>query len=193
MSTLAKIGTVIVCVGLLVWLGFVFDIRRGDFVLIPPLTFADCVLEGTVSATLPIACTASTGGTFVEPVTNETALLDLIRLTSPRPEMRIKSPVIVEGFARGSWFSEGLFSVQLTDSRGVVIASAPAYAQAEWMTDAFVPFRAELVYPRKEKGVGRLILKKENPSGDKERDQSLTMLLHFLGKYTDVTATSTIQ
>lgn len=191
MSVSIKVSIAILCGVLLVWLGFVFDVRRGSDTVTSPLTFSDCLVDGVTTNTVPVVCTTPDGEIFMEPVTNETELVDLIRLTSPRPEMRIKSPVIVEGFARGTWFFEGSFPVELIDSRGVVIASAPAYAQAEWMTETFVPFRAELKYTQKEKGVGRLVLKKENPSGDLTHEQSLTMLLHFLGKYTDTTATTT--
>jgi hypothetical protein len=192
MSFVGKICAVGLGVLVLVWAALVIDVGRTDISPTPVFTFDACLTSsGTVSETLPKVCTTSDARRFTEPRTNEESLVDVIRVTTPRPDMRIKNPLVVEGFARGTWFFEGSFPVSLTDEHGVVIASGPAYAQTEWMTSNFVPFRAELIFPKKEVGVGRLLLKKDNPSGDTTKDQSLTMLLHFLGKYTESVATTT--
>lgn len=191
MSIWGKITGIVICIGVGVWALFVLDIGRTSDSIAPILTYEKCVSLGTVSDALPKICTTPDGRVFTEPETNEEALIDIIRLTTPRPTMRIRSPLVIEGFARGGWFFEGTFRVKLLDSHGKVIASAPAYAQTEWTTPDFVPFRAELTFSGKPNGVGKLVLEKDNPSGDPERDQSLTMLLHFLGKYTESVSTTT--
>ncbi|MEN9614315.1 MAG: hypothetical protein RLZZ347_622 [Candidatus Parcubacteria bacterium] len=185
-----RVVLVVVCVGVIVWGAFVLDFGHTDTLTTPALTFDACVTSsGQVSDIFPRTCTTSDGQVLTESITNETSLIDTIRITTPRPEMRIKSPLVVEGFARGTWFFEGSFPVKLLDTHGKVLATVPAYAQKEWMTSDFVPFRAELTFTQKQSGVGKLILQKDNPSGDASKDQSLTMLVHFLGKYSESSAT----
>ncbi|KKW44760.1 MAG: hypothetical protein UY95_C0018G0005 [Parcubacteria group bacterium GW2011_GWA2_56_7] len=97
----------------------------------------------------------------------------LIRLTNPRPNERISSPLLITGEARGYWFFEATFPVVLTNWDGLIIAQGYATALDEWMTEDFVPFSATLdfdpnqVYPR-----GALILQKSNPSGLPEHDDA---------------------
>jgi cyclophilin family peptidyl-prolyl cis-trans isomerase len=101
---------------------------------------------------------------------------DLIRVTNIFADDPIESPLTVLGEARGNWYFEASFPVQLLDSKGNVIATAVAQAQEEWMTTEFVPFKAVLTFnPVRGSTNGTLVLQKDNPSGLPENDDQLTI------------------
>lgn len=111
---------------------------------------------------------------------------DLIVLATPVPLQTITSPLQISGEARGYWFFEGDFPVVLTDWDGLIIAEGFATAQGEWMTEAFVPFTAELEFisPYMVDGPefmqrGSLILQRDNPSGLPENDDALEITVRF--------------
>jgi hypothetical protein len=111
---------------------------------------------------------------------------DLIRVTSPMPNDTITSPLTVKGEARGTWFFEASFPVILEDSNGSVIGQIPAHADGDWMTENFVPFTATIEFktPTTTAGAqnnGTLVLKKDNPSGMPEKDDSLEIPVNFGG------------
>jgi len=102
----------------------------------------------------------------------------LIRVTNPLKNATIKSPLIVTGEARGTWYFEASFPVVLVDWDGKIIAEGIAMAQDEWMTENLVPFRAELFFKTSDisgnySNRGTLILKKDNPSGLSQFDRAL--------------------
>ena len=72
---------------------------------------------------------------------------DLIVLDSPKPNEVITSPLIITGKARGPWYFEASFPLKLLDADRKEIARGMARAQSDWMTEDFVPFKAELVFP----------------------------------------------
>lgn len=107
---------------------------------------------------------------------------DLIRLDYPTSEESISSPLIIKGEARGYWFFEASFPVILTDLDGEIIAQGFAEAKDDWMTDEFVPFEASLEFTIDEDtdiDKGLLILKKDNPSGLPENDDSFEVSVTF--------------
>lgn len=80
----------------------------------------------------------------------------------------IASPLVLKGAARGTWFFEGSFPVDVVDGEGVVLGTGIATAQGEWMTTEYVPFTAQVSFtrpssPHHMKGI--LILRRDNPSG----------------------------
>ncbi len=83
---------------------------------------------------------------YVENIGNELEKIDLIRITSPRPNQKIESPLTIKGEARGVWFFEGSFPLFLADWDGKIIAQYYASAKSEWMTEEFVPFEAVLEF-----------------------------------------------
>lgn len=118
--------------------------------------------------------------TFTENVGNELEKMDLITLTTPRPNQRIQSPLVIKGQARGNWFFEASFPVFLVDWDGRIIAQGIATAKpaegGTWMTTEFVPFEAELEFAIGKDAYsnrGSLILKKDNPSGLPKNDDVL--------------------
>lgn len=103
-----------------------------------------------------------------------------IRLTSPLPNQEITSPITITGQARGGWFFESTFPIMLTDWNGKIVAQGIAEAQGDWMTENFVPFKATINFTKPEyKNNGILILKKDNPSGLPEFDQSIEIPITF--------------
>lgn len=99
---------------------------------------------------------------------------DLIAVEAPMRGSTITSPLYITGEARGSWYFEGSFPVELIGANGAVLAQKPAHAQGDWMTNDYVPFQAELDFalPTTSESA-TLVLKKDNPSGLPQNDAQL--------------------
>jgi len=128
---------------------------------------ASTVNEQPTATTTPIATTTAES-------TNEK-----IKLTKLKINDLVESPLVIDGEARGSWYFEGVFPVELRDAKGKLISSAQAEAISDWMTDNFVPFNAKLTFLLPETATGTLILKKDNPSGLPQNDESMTTMVRF--------------
>lgn len=102
------------------------------------------------------------------------ASADLIRISSPKPGDSVGQTIRVAGEARGPWFFEASFPVQVIDESGTVIGEAPARAEGDSMTNNFVTFTAGIVLTTPYTGSATVILKKDNPSGDPSRDASVS-------------------
>lgn len=138
------------------------------------VSFDECVAAGyPVLESYPSQCKIPNNKTFIENIGNELEKSDLIRVNSPRPNQTIQSPLVIEGEARGNWFFEASFPVQLIDENGEIVAQSNAQAQSDWMTDNFVSFKAKLDFPLSLSGKGTLILKKDNPSGLAQYDEEI--------------------
>ena len=112
----------------------------------------------------------------IKPDDNE----ELIVVVSPLNNDEISSPLSIAGRARGYWFFEGSFPIELRDEYGNVIAAGHASAQGEWMTADFVPFLGTLQFNNYIKGQkGILILMKDNPSGLPENDDQIKIPVIF--------------
>jgi glucose/arabinose dehydrogenase len=104
---------------------------------------------------------------------------ELIRVESPKKNEIVKSPLVIRGEARGKWFFEASFPVKLLDGDGTLLAGGVAEAEAEWMTENLVPFRAELSFASPRGGRGKIVLMRDNPSGLPDGDQSLEIEVRF--------------
>lgn len=104
---------------------------------------------------------------------------EMIRVETPQPGAVIRSPLTVRGEARGPWYFEGDFPLLMRDKDGNILARGVASAEGEWMTTDFVPFVGRLTFTAPEGMLGELILQKDNPSGRRELDDSLTIPVHF--------------
>jgi hypothetical protein len=136
--------------------------------------FEECIAAGLpILESYPRQCRSAAGEMFSEDIGNELEKADLIVIDSPRPNELIKGLVSVSGRARGPWYFEASFPVVLVDENGNELATAIAQAEGEWMTENFVPFKASLNIPDSFNGKAKLILKKDNPSGEPQFDDEL--------------------
>lgn len=103
---------------------------------------------------------------------------DMIRVTDPQPNAVVSSPLTVKGEARGNWYFEASFPVQLLDENGSLIIMLPAQAEGEWMTTEFVPFSVTLNFETDAKA-GTLVLMKDNPSGLPENAAEVRVPVKF--------------
>lgn len=143
-------------------------------------SFDECIAAGNpVMESYPRQCRMKEGKTFREDIGNELEKDDLIRISEPRPNAVIKSPLVVKGMARGSWFFEASFPVKLFDGNGDIIGRGIAQAKGEWMTTEFVLFEAELSFSMPTTTAGTLILSKDNSSGLPENEDALRVPVRF--------------
>lgn len=103
----------------------------------------------------------------------------IIRVIAPKSGQVITSPLLIEGEARGNWYFEASFPVKLIDANENVLDIIPAQAQGEWMTNDFVPFKAQLLFGTPATETGTLIFQKDNASGLPEYDDELRIPVRF--------------
>lgn len=105
---------------------------------------------------------------------NSTA--DLIAVTVPFPESVVGKDFVIIGKARGNWFFEGSFPIDVMDKDGKVLVTGLAHpvGGADWMTTEFVNFKADIKIPESYIGPATLVLKKDNPSGLVEHSASIS-------------------
>ncbi len=107
---------------------------------------------------------------------------DLIVVTYPLPQATVTSPLVVRGKARGNWYFEASFPISLVATDGTVLVETYAQATGDWMTTDYVPFTATLSYTVPATVTDRhgfLILRKDNPSGEPQFDNALTLPVTF--------------
>ena len=107
---------------------------------------------------------------------------NLVVLDTPQPYQEITSPVTITGKARGNWFFEASFPIEIVNWDGLIIGQGIATADGDWMTTEFVPFTATISYSFATDtpyNRGALILKKDNPSGLPEHDDSREIPITF--------------
>lgn len=109
-----------------------------------------------------------------EPIVQRDIILDL-----PQPGEVISSPLTIEGIAKGNWFFEASFPIELTNSDGMIIAETLAQADGDWMTEDYVPFAATLEFEAPQGKNGSLILRKDNPSGLPENEGAYEIAVQF--------------
>jgi len=143
-------------------------------------SFEDCVDAGNpVMESYPRQCRHG-DEVFVEDIGNLVEKTDLIRLGSPRPSQKVKSPLSLEGEARGTWFFEGDFPVQLIKKDGTIVGASFATAESEARNEDFVQFSGRLEFAVERQTKADLILKKDNPSGLPENDDFLRVPIILL-------------
>lgn len=161
----------------------VYALASSGRVLSPPpvvASFEECAAAGyTVMESYPRQCRTPDGRTYAEqiPVSASyvNATVNDIAVEVPFPGAVVGKEFSVVGQARGPWYFEAVFPVEVVAPDGTVLAQAQAQAQSEWMTESFVPFRADLTVPQDFIGPAFLILKRDNPSGLPENDASVTI------------------
>ena len=102
-----------------------------------------------------------------------------IIIESPRVNEVVGSPLVIKGEARGTWFFEGVFPVELLGKAGQTIKVVPATSSEPWMTEDFIPFEAVIEFDPTGQENGTLRLKKDNPSGLPENDMMIGFPVKF--------------
>lgn len=128
------------------------------------------IKHGNPSAPAPVAGCGSVVKNEIEP--------DII-ISSPQRGQTIKSPLSVEGMAKGNWFFEASFPIRLLDDKGNELAAGQAIATSDWMTENLVPFKGEILFEPGTANQGVLILKNDNPSGLPEKEKQTQMPVNF--------------
>lgn len=95
-----------------------------------------------------------------------------VKVVSPTQHAMVPKTFAVKGEARGTWFFEASFPVQVRDPANNLVGQGIAQATADWMTEAFVPFEATVTVPDYA-GPADLVFVKDNPSGLPEHDDSV--------------------
>jgi len=92
----------------------------------------------------------------------------------------IKSPLVLTGEAKGYWFFEASFPVEIIDGNNNLLAQGLAQSHGNWMTEDLIPFTVDnLKFELPLTDTGTLILKKDNPSGLAKNEASLTIPIRF--------------
>lgn len=103
------------------------------------------------------------------------ASADMIRMEVPFPGAVVGKEFRAVGEARGNWYFEASFPLEVLDKDGNRLFQTYATAQGEWMTTQFVPFMSEpIIIPATYIGPATLVLHKDNPSGLPEHDASIS-------------------
>lgn len=125
--------------------------------------------------------TPSTTATTTPAVTlSHPEVANMVVLKTLAAGASIASPLTIEGDARGGWYFEASFPVEIRNAAGEKIAEGPAEAQGEWMTENFVPFKISLTFPEQPTGsMGKVILRNDNASGLPENDRFMEIPVIF--------------
>jgi len=149
-------------------------------------SFDECAASGyPVMESYPAQCRTPDGRTFVEDVENPMGVTPPVtggvEIYQPQPDQFIESPLLIHGYAPGTWFWEGTFSIELQDSFGEVIATTHAsVVGSDWMTEEPVYFEATLEFEAPSVGnEGVIVLHKANPSGLPENDERISTPIKF--------------
>ncbi len=132
------------------------------------------LLLASCSASAPTAVdsgTSSSSDVSSSPAAEATIL-------SPAPDSVVTSPLVVTGRADNSWFFEGSLPVKVVDADGNVLAAEPGQAKTDWMTPGIIEFEAHLEFTTTAR-TGFIVVAKDNPSGDPERDAEIKIPVKF--------------
>lgn len=146
------------------------------------LSFEDCLAAGyPAMESYPRQCKTPDGRTFAEELpapdpTYVNASADLIVVTNPTPGSVVGKPITVMGQARGTWYFEASFPIEVRDASGTIIATGigQPVGGADWMTEEFVPFSSSIQIPASYIGEAVITLMNDNPSGLPENARSVS-------------------
>lgn len=107
-----------------------------------------------------------------------TATPDII-IIAPTNNSAVISPLTIEGMAKGPWYFEAVFPVEITDAQHRSLGKKFVTATKDWMSESLVPFTGELEFQKPTTKTGYLIFKNDNPSGDKKNEKTFEMPIDF--------------
>lgn len=122
----------------------------------------------------PIAVPSPTSSSTLTSLKGEKIIID-----TPLTNAKVISPLIISGQVKGNWSFEASFPIVLMDANGNILSQTPATLSGDWMTNDYVPFEAELTFQTPSTSTGKLILKKDNPSGNPELDDQIEIPIKF--------------
>jgi hypothetical protein len=105
---------------------------------------------------------------------------DIIKIIEPKAGDTINSPAKFSGSARGNWFFEASFPIEILAIDGSVLGQGIAQAAGEWMTENFVDWSASVSFDPKGNTIGIVKFKRDNPSGMPENDMSVEVPVMFI-------------
>lgn len=109
----------------------------------------------------------------------------IIVVDSPTVDSTVTaSPLVIKGKAKGSWFFEATAPVSIVNWDGLIIGEGYIKVDEgyDWMTTEMVPFTGTISYDASQLGAykyGWIIMKKDNPSGEPQFDDSLEFKIFF--------------
>jgi hypothetical protein len=170
----------IVLIAIILLSAVFFTIWRNNKKIAAITNFEECAAAGyPILESYPEQCRTPDGRSFTRDIGNELEKQDLIKVSLPRPNATIKSPVTIQGEARGYWFFEASFPVRIIDSDNKELGRGVAQAKSDWMTENFVPFEVTIQFSAPMTKKGTLILEKDNPSGLQENADQLIIPVNF--------------
>lgn len=145
---------------------------------------------GMSNSASPSETTGQPSGEYVNPNAANTSVQvlpaaalpthPLINIDEDDIDQPLTSPFTLTGEAKGNWYFEASFPVELKNNSNVVIGTGVAQAQSDWMTTNFVPFTVTITFPAQTPGsTGTLVLKKDNPSGEPVNDDQYVVPVSF--------------
>lgn len=143
-------------------------------------TYEECVKQGfPIRTSYPPVCVTKSGKALTQNIGNELELKDKIKITTPRPTEKVVSPLDIKGQARGTWFFEGQFKASVMDDKGNILGEGVMSTNGEWMTEKFVPYEGQISFADPKTDTGKLVLEKDNPSGDPAKLEQLIVPVKF--------------
>lgn len=139
--------------------------------------------------TEPVACTMEakecSDGTFVSRIPPKCEFAPCpgekegILIFLPKRNEKIKSPLKIEGQAKGFWFFEAQFIAELFDDNGNLLGTAVLTAKDDWVTENFVAFGGNLEFNQPSVSSGKLKFLSANPSGLVENQRTFELPIQF--------------
>jgi hypothetical protein len=96
-----------------------------------------------------------------------------------KSDQKISSPFRFSGKAKGTWFFEGSFPVEIKNNNSETIATGFATSKEDWMTEDFVLFEGEVDFNAVSGENGYIVFKKDNPSGLSQNDDEFYIPIIF--------------
>ncbi len=133
-------------------------------------------IGSSMTAPTPVPQSQGSATTTPQPqATYSNASADRIVVDMPKPGDVVPATFAVIGKARGGWYFEASFPLNVLSNAGSLLKEMPVQADGDWMTPEFVPFSEMVTLPAGYKGAATLVLKNDNPSGLPEHDASISI------------------
>lgn len=143
-------------------------------------SFDGCIEAGYPALeSWPRRCNTPDGRSFTEEIdvqpTYVNASSDLIKIELPYPGAVTGKSFKIIGEARGNWYFEASFPIEVLDKNNKVLVTTYATAQSDWMTTDFVTYNVDIEIPESYSGPATIVLMKDNPSGLSENDALMSV------------------